>query len=99
EKYLDRLLVCHLQDTDSIGEELAGNDWEVLKHDRHRVPFFGVVNWDKVASLVAKSAVDLPADFEVGIYAPSPEKEFELLIDCREKAERFNGMVLSYRQE
>ncbi|MDR0558436.1 MAG: sugar phosphate isomerase/epimerase [Treponema sp.] len=99
EKYLNRLLVCHLQDTDSISDELAGDDWEILKHDRHRVPFSGVVDWDKVASLVAKSSVDLPADFEVGIYAPTPEEEFELLVDCRKKAERFNGMVLSYRQK
>jgi sugar phosphate isomerase/epimerase len=97
EKYLDRLLACHLQDTDSISDELAGDDWEVLKHDCHRVPFSGVVDWDKVASLVAKSSVDLPADFEVVISASSPEKEFDLLVDCRKKAEKFNEMVLSYR--
>jgi sugar phosphate isomerase/epimerase len=92
-------LVCHLQDTDSISDELAGDDWEVLKHDRHRVPFSGVVDWDKVASLVAKSSIDLPADFEVGIYAPSPEQEFDLLVDCRKKAEQFNEMVLSHRKK
>jgi sugar phosphate isomerase/epimerase len=99
EKYSSRLLVCHLQDTDSITDDLAGDDWQVLKHDCHRVPFSGVVDWNKVASLVAKTSVDLPADFEVGIYAPTREEEFKLLVDCREKAEKFNEMVLSYKQK
>lgn len=97
EKYLDRLYATHLQDTDSIPEELADDDGEVLKHDSHRVPFSGVVDWDTVARYVAKAPIDLPADFEVGISGATPEEEMELLIDCRKKAEKFDAMVRAYR--
>jgi sugar phosphate isomerase/epimerase len=97
EKYVDRLYATHLQDTDSIPRELLDDDTAVLKHDAHRVPFSGVVDWDIVAKYVAKAPLDLPADFEVGIVGSTPEEEFELLVDCRKKAEKFYEMVLSYK--
>lgn len=97
EKYHSRLFATHLQDTDSITDELADDDGEILKHDSHRVPFSGVVNWDIVAKWVARAPIDLPADFEVGIVGATPEEEFRLLVDCREKAEKFNEMVMGYK--
>lgn len=97
DKYNDRLYATHLQDNDSISEDLADNDTEVLLHDAHRVPFDGVLDWDKMAQYVAKAPLDLPADFEVGIGGATPEEEFKLLVDCREKAEKFYNMVLSYK--
>lgn len=98
EKYHGRLIATHLQDTNSIPEELAGDDTEILNHDLHRVPFSGVVDWDTVARWVAKSPVELPADFEVMISGQTPEEEKNLLRDCRERAERFYGMVLTLRE-
>jgi sugar phosphate isomerase/epimerase len=103
EKYQSRLLALHLQDTDGLPDELAGRglDLETLDHDRHWVPFSGVINdrneWNRIARLIAGSPVELPADFEVVLPASSPEEEFKLLVDCREKAEQFHQMVLSYR--
>lgn len=97
EKYCDRLYATHLQDTDSIPEELADDDAQVLAHDSHRVPFSGVIDWDIVAKYVAKSPVQLPADFEVGIVGKDEQEEMELLIDCREKAEKFDEMVKKYK--
>ena len=97
EKYADRLYATHLQDTDSIPEELADDDAQMLAHDSHRVPFSGVVDWDIVAKYVAKAPLDLPADFEVGIAGDTPEEEMELLIDCQKKAERFDAMVKAYK--
>jgi hypothetical protein len=46
---------------------------------------------------VASSKVDLPADFEVVFSGKDREDEFNILVDCRKRAERFNDMVLSYR--
>ncbi|MDR1900529.1 MAG: sugar phosphate isomerase/epimerase [Treponema sp.] len=98
EKYNDRLAVLHLQDTDGLPDELVGDDWETLKHDRHWIPFSGVNDWDRIAQLVASSRVDLPADFEVVFSGKDREDEFNILLDCRKKAEKFNEMVLSYRK-
>jgi sugar phosphate isomerase/epimerase len=99
EKYNSRLAVLHLQDTDGLPEELAGNDLGTLLHDRHWIPFSGVNDWDRIARLVASSKVDLPADFEVVFSGKDREDEFNILVDCRKKAEKFNEMVLSYRQK
>lgn len=99
EKYHTRLFATHLQDTDSIPDELLDNDMEVLRHDSHRVPFTGVIDWDIVAKYVAKSPIDLPADFEVGISGTTPEEEMERLIACREKAELFDRMVQEYKNK
>jgi sugar phosphate isomerase/epimerase len=99
EKYRERLIVCHLQDTDAITEEQAADDWEIYKHDYHRVPFSGgAPDWERLADLVAAAPVELPADFEVGIYGANREEEFRLLVECREKAERFDATVRSRRK-
>ena len=42
--------------------------------------------------------MDLPADFEVGIYGDTPEEEFGQLVKCRETAERFYQMVLAHKE-
>jgi sugar phosphate isomerase/epimerase len=101
EKYQSRLLVLHLQDTDGPPEKTPENDIEFMEfmaHDRHWVPFSGVNDWDRIARLIAGAPlVDLPADFEVILSASGPEEEFKLLEDCREKAEKFHRMVLSYK--
>jgi sugar phosphate isomerase/epimerase len=97
EKYQSRLLVLHLQDTDGLPGKRPENEMEILLHDRHWVPFSGVNDWDRIAKLIAGSRADLPADFEVVLSASGPEEEFKLLLDCREKAEKFHRMVLSYR--
>ncbi|MBC5580664.1 sugar phosphate isomerase/epimerase [Anaerofilum sp. BX8] len=98
EKYYKRMYATHLQDNDSISEELAGDDSEVLLHDKHRPPFTGVLDWEKIADYAAKAPLQLPADFEVGIYGSTPEEEMEGLRDCREKAERFYRMVQQRRE-
>lgn len=99
EKYCDRLCATHLQDTNSIADELADDDAQILSHDSHGVPFTGIVDWDIIARFIAKSPLALPADFEVGISAYTDEQLMELLVDCRDKAEQFNSMVEQYRKE
>jgi sugar phosphate isomerase/epimerase len=100
ERYQGRLLALHLQDTDGLPEKMPETDAEILVHDRHWVPFSGVNDWDRIAKLIAGAPlVDLPADFEVVLSASSPEEEFRLLVDCRERAEKFHRMVLADKTE
>lgn len=99
EKYQDRLLILHLQDTDGLPEKTPENEFELLARDRHWVPFSGVNDWDRIARLIAGAPlVELPADFEVKLFASGPEEELKLLADCKEKAEKFHRMVLSYKK-
>lgn len=98
EKYHDRLYATHLQDTDSVDPAKLDDDVAVVGADAHRPPFTGVVDWDKVAYWVARSPIELPADFEIGLKYNSRfdslEEELDMLKDSHEKAVRFHQMVL-----
>lgn len=102
-KYYQRMYATHLQENASIPEELAGDDNEILAHDSHWVPMdprgHGTMDWEEIAVWVAKAPLDLPADFEVGIYGADEQDEMEQLIACRKVAQRFYQMVLAHKQE
>ncbi|WP_105616615.1 sugar phosphate isomerase/epimerase family protein [Vallitalea okinawensis] len=97
-RYKDRLIALHLQDTDGIEEELRDDDIQVLKHDKHKVPFTGAINWEDLAQLIADSPYELPITLEVGVYGDTEEEEMKNLVDAKEKGVRLNEMVLAYRQ-
>lgn len=101
-KYYSRMYATHLQENESIPEELAGDDTEILRYDRHWVPMdprgHGKLDWKEIAKWVAKAPLDLPADFEVGIYGKDEADEMAQLIACRETAEKFYQMVLDAKQ-
>lgn len=98
EKYHDRLYATHLQDTSSRTREEWKDDLAAIKGDKHWTPFTGVVDWNKVAYWVARSPIDLPADFEIGLQYGTkyddPEKEVADLRKVQEAAARFQQMVL-----
>ncbi len=103
ERYGNRLIATHLQDTDSIAEEDLDNDIMVGKSDSHRPPFTGVLDWDMITSYIARSDMQLPADMEVclpvkGCFA-SEKEELEVLIDCRKKGERIQQMVETHQKQ
>ena len=105
KKYNDRLYATHLQDNESIPDELLYHedpvkaDREVLLHDAHWIPNVdgtlgrGIIDWDFVAQWLAKAPLQLPADFEVCI---SGEDELEQLKVCHTQAEKFYQMMLNY---
>lgn len=103
ERYSDRLIVTHLQDTDSLDPALLGDDRAVCRADVHRPPFTGVLDWSKIAFWVARSPVEMPADFEIGLrYGssfPTRGEEIRALQDVREKSERFHRMVLEEKEK
>lgn len=108
KKYHKRMYATHLQDNESISDELLYQkdgvkaDSEVLKHDKHWIPNVdgtlgrGIIDWGIIADYVAKAPLDLPADFEVIIVGKdgSNEDEIRQLKICREQAEKFYQMVL-----
>lgn len=102
EKYHDRLCVTHLQDTDSVPREKLDDDVAVVQADAHRVPFTGVLDWQKIAYWVARAPLEMPADFEIGLKYnqsfESEKEELDLLSDCHERALKFHQMVLNEKE-
>ncbi len=108
EKYWPRMYATHLQDNESISDELLyapdplEADANVLRHDAHWIPNVtgkmgrGILDWDKVAYYVAKAPLDLPADFEI-MLTPGPG-ELEQLRQCHREAEAFYQLVLSKKE-
>jgi sugar phosphate isomerase/epimerase len=98
KRYKDRIIALHLQDTDGIAMELMNDDLAVLKHDKHALPFTGIINWDELAKIIAQSPYELPVTLEIAITADTVEKEMADLKDALVTAEKFNQMVKNYRK-
>ncbi|MBQ9336518.1 MAG: sugar phosphate isomerase/epimerase [Lentisphaeria bacterium] len=93
-----RLQALHLNDNDGSG-------------DQHQPPFYGTVDWDRLAKLVASSSYKgRPVSFELVMRnTPIYEKELELqqkpetirayLHDTRERCEKVAKLVEKYRQK
>ncbi|MCD8333206.1 MAG: sugar phosphate isomerase/epimerase [Clostridiales bacterium] len=111
-KYHKRMYATHLQDNESISDELLYQedgiqaDTEVLIHDRHWIPNVdgtldqGILDWKLIAEYVAKAPMQLPADFEVIIAGKDGSEEDELrqLKVCHRQAELFYQMVLDAKK-
>ncbi|MDR1212118.1 MAG: sugar phosphate isomerase/epimerase [Spirochaetaceae bacterium] len=67
-------------------------------YDTHRLPFTGVVDWDRVARGIASAPLlHLPADFEVVYRGEAGQEEAAWLREACEKAKKFYGMIQQYR--
>lgn len=110
KKYHKRMYATHLQDNESIPDSLLygpdpdENDANVLRYDRHWIPNVdgsldnGILDWDLIASYVAKAPLSLPADFEIMFSGgETNEQELELLKVCRIQAETFYKKVLAHQ--
>ena len=89
EKNLDRLCAVHLHDNDGSS-------------DQHQTPFYGTVDWPRLAKLLAKAPllVGKPLQFEVVDYSTpfkiaedQPETFRAFLTDCYEKCEKVAELV------
>lgn len=108
KKYHKRMYATHLQDNESIPDELLYQedpvraDADVLRYDRHWIPNVdgslenGILDWKLIAGYVAKAPLDLPADFEIMLAGKdgSNEDEIRQLKICHKQAELFYRMVL-----
>lgn len=97
KRYLDRIIALHLHDNDGIDADALDNDVEVLKGDKHKIPFEGVIEWEKLAKIIAKSPYELPITLELTIVEESIEKEMERLRKAKASGERLNKLVKGYR--
>ena len=96
EKFKDRLQALHLNDNDGVG-------------DLHQPPFYGTLDWERVAKLVAASSYTRPASFEllmrhtpffVPDVSPSgqPEKNIkDFLSDAYDRCRRAAEMIETAR--
>lgn len=98
EKFKDRLLALHLNDNDAVG-------------DLHQPPFYGTLDWERVAELVASSAyAGRPASFELTMrntpffvpgvpLAEQPETNLKaFLADTCDRCRRVAEMIESARK-
>lgn len=78
ERYADRLMALHLSDNDG-------------KEDRHWVPFTGVVNWERICSILREHSYDRTLLLEVeNSEKIDPEK---FLLESSLAAERLQEMI------
>lgn len=108
KKYHKRMYATHLQDNESIPDELLymddvdEADANVLRYDRHWIPNVdgtlenGILDWELIAKYVAKAPLSLPADFEIMLSKTDGTNEDEIrqLKICRVQAEKFYQLVL-----
>ena len=97
EKFKDRLLALHLNDNDAVG-------------DLHQPPFYGTLDWERVAKLVASSAyAGRPSSFELTMrntpffdrdvpLADQPEKNIRaFLADTYDRCRKVSEMIETAR--
>ena len=98
EKFKDRLLALHLNDNDAVG-------------DLHQPPFYGTLDWKRVAKLVAGSSyAGRPASFELTMrntpffdrdvpLAEQPEKNIKaFLADTYDRCRKVSEMIEAARK-
>ena len=98
KRYKERIIALHLQDTDGIAPELIEDGMAALKHDKHALPFTGIINWDNLAKIVAKTPYKLPVTLEVHLKSDTYDQEMFNLKDALGKAQKLNEMVKNYRK-
>jgi sugar phosphate isomerase/epimerase len=99
KRYQSRIISLHIQDNDSIAPELLDDDVAVLKHDKHRAPFTGVINWSHLAKIIAKSPYELPITLEVMIPSKTATEEMEGLKASFDAGNQFSELVKNLRNK
>jgi sugar phosphate isomerase/epimerase len=84
EPLTDRLIALHLHDNNGMA-------------DQHRLIFSDVIDWERLAGLIAQSAYHKPISMEVSMKNAHIETEEEFLRQAYETGERFTHMVEQQR--
>lgn len=85
ERHLDRLQALHLHDNDHSG-------------DQHQPPFYGNVDWERIAADIAKSAYPRVISFELSISnTPYAEDPVAFLKDAYARTSRVEAMLREFR--
>lgn len=83
----ERLIALHLNDNEGNGKDL------------HKIPFYGTVDWEKTARIIAGSSysIEKPLTLELKEYKEEMSLDV-LLLTAREKGLLFNDMLNKYRK-
>ena len=94
EQYKDRLMALHLHDNDGTG-------------DQHQPPFYGTIDWARLASILDSSAYDRPLSYEMTMTntpfhdkeakEQTPEAIAAFLKDAHERCTRFANMTTKFK--
>jgi sugar phosphate isomerase/epimerase len=96
-RYIDRLIFVHLHDNDGVPDDSRSDDIAILRGDRHRIPFTGIVDWNEVTRLIASSTYELPLTLEIDIHSPDEKGRAIELHQAIEAGKKLDAMVARYR--
>ena len=83
----ERLIAMHLNDNDGNGKDL------------HKIPFYGTVDWEKTAKIIAASSYSTEKPLTLEIKEYKEEMSLDILLEtAREKGLLFNEIVNKYRK-
>lgn len=85
EEVKDRLISLHLDDTN-------------YSDDIHAHLFSGIVDWDRLAKIIAESSYEMPVNLEVTMFEYGDHKEEDFLNKAYETGSKFSKMVESHRK-
>jgi sugar phosphate isomerase/epimerase len=80
EEVKDRLLVLHLNDNDSTG-------------DQHKLLFSATVDWERIAGIIAASTYNKPLSMELSVRYSGIEDMFDFLAQAMTTGKIFSQMV------
>ncbi len=95
KRYQDRLIAMHLNDNMGATSEHLSNDLTTAKQDFHMIPGDGILNWDDLTEVIAKSSYELPLTLELSCKGELDE----FLKKSLEKGVKLQEKVITLRNE
>lgn len=95
KRYQHRLIAMHLNDNMGATPDHLSNDLTTAKQDFHMIPGQGMINWDELAGVIAKSSYELPLTLELSCKG----KLDEFLKKSLEKGLALQQQVILHRQD
>jgi len=100
KRYQDRLIAVHLHDNQ--GPDLSKSDdpdTAILASDSHAIPFTGVMDWEGLTEVIAKSPYELPLNLELVMSGEvTEEKQRDFIKSAVEAGNKLTKMVLEKRK-
>lgn len=100
ERYKNRLIALHINDSPGVDKEEINNYFDdydkVLSADEHNIPFTNAIDWNLAAKIIADSPYELPVTLEVSC---NIENEEEFLKKAYEAGVKINDMVAAYKNK
>ncbi len=98
-RYQDRLIALHLHDNQGLDlSKDEDPDTATLFSDNHAIPFTGIMDWEGLTEVIAKSPYELPLNLELVMFEePTEENQRAYLKRALEAGDKLTEMVLSKR--